>query len=138
MGQGNRYIDPSVKTEYLEWLMTPPGDRQPPTKEAEAEHLGVSYRTLYNWEKEPHFQEKLRSLKLEWGSRWYPDILARLMDVVLNGPPAQSVGAAKVLLSHIEIKDEKAGDLPEMEKELLAKMTAILKELDYEVIGEQG
>jgi hypothetical protein len=136
MAQGNRYIAPELKTEYLEWLMTPPGEREPPTKEAMALHLGVSSRTFYNWESEPHFQEKLRSLKLEWGSRWYPDILARLMDVVMNGPPAQSVGAAKVLLSHIEIKDEKAGDLPEMEKELLKKMTAILKELNYEVIGE--
>ncbi len=136
MAQGNRYIAPEVKEQYLEWLMTPPGDREPPTKEAEAEVLGVSGRTLYNWEKEPHFQEKLRSLKLEWGSRWYPDFLARLYDVVMNGPPAQSVGAAKVLLSHIEVKDDGKGDLPEMEQEMLRKMTAVLKELNYEVIGE--
>ena len=131
-----RYIAPEVKTEYLEWLMTPPGERDPATKEGMAEHLGISTHTLYNWEKEPLFQEKLRTLRLEWGSRWYPDILNRLMDVVMNGPPAQSVQAAKTLLAHIDLKEEKQSDLPEMEKHLLEKMTAILKELDYEVIGE--
>ena len=130
-----RYIAPEVKAEYLEWLMTPPGERDPATKQAMAEHLGVADKTLYTWEKEPHFQEKLRTLKLEWGSRWYPDILSRLHDVVMNGPPAQSVAAAKVLLSHIDIKDITKDDVPEMEKELLHKMKAILKELDYDVIG---
>ena len=136
MAQGNRYIKPEIKQEYMDWLMTPPGEREPDTKEAMAIHLEVSAKTLWNWESEPEFQEQLRTLRLEWGSRWYPDILSRLMDVVMNGPPAQSVAASKVLLAHIDIKDDQKADLPEMEKEMLERMAAVLKELNFEVIGE--
>ena len=130
---GNRYIDPSCKLEYLEWIMTPPGQREPPTKEAMAEHLGVTARTLYNWESESAFQEKLRGLKLEWGSRWYPDILNKLMDTVMNGPPAQSNGAAKILLAHIDIGDEKKDQI-EFTNEMIEAVSAALKKEGFEVI----
>jgi len=130
---GNRWIDPKVKTTYLEWLMTPPGEREPATKGAISELLGVSARTLYNWESEPAFQEKLRTIKLEWGSRWYPDIMAKLMDTVMNGPPAQSNGAAKILLSHIDIADAKGDDL-EFSTEALEAISAALKKEGYNVI----
>jgi len=113
--------------------MTPPGDREPPTKEAMAEHLGISYRTLYNWESESEFQEKLRTLKLEWGARWYPDILAQLYDTAMNGPPAQSNGAIKILLQHINIGDAERDDT-EYSSEELEKLTAALKEIGYDVI----
>jgi hypothetical protein len=135
MPKGNRYIDPKKKQEYLDWLMMPPGQREPATKIAMAEHLGVSDRTLYYWESEPEFQEKMRSLKLEWGNRWYPDILNRLMDVVQNGPPAQSVAAAKVLLQHIDVKDA-SKDSPEMEREVIKRMAAVVKELGYDVLED--
>ena len=129
----NRYIDPSIKLEYLEWIMTPPGQREPPTKEAMADHLGVSGRTLYNWESESAFQEKLRGLKLEWGSRWYPDILNKLMDTVMNGPPAQSNGAAKILLAHIDIGDEKKDQI-EFTNEMIESISAALKKQGLDVI----
>jgi hypothetical protein len=133
MSRGKRYIDPAIKAKYLEWLMTPPGDREPRAKTAMAEELGVSFKTLYNWESEPLFQEKLRTLKLEWGNRWYPDILAKLYDTVLNGPPAQSVAAAKVLLAHINIMDE-TKDTTEYSSEALEKISAALKDAGYDVI----
>lgn len=136
LSQGKRYIDPSLKKEYLEWLMLPPGEREPDNKQAMAEHLGVSYRTLYNWESEPEFQERLRNLKIEWGNRWYPDILQQLMNIVLTGPPAQKVQAAKVLLSHIDIKSDDEGASPEMEREVIKRMTAVLRELNYDVLEE--
>jgi len=129
----NRYIDPAVKLEYLEWIMTPPGQREPATKEAMAEHLGVTARTLYNWESESAFQEKLRGLKLEWGSRWYPDILNKLMDTVMHGPPAQSNGAAKILLAHIDIGDEKK-DQVDFSSEMIEEITAALKKAGLDVI----
>ena len=129
----NRYIDPSCKLEYLEWIMTPPGQREPTTKEAMAEHLGVTARTLYNWESESVFQEKLRGLKLEWGSRWYPDILNKLMDTVMNGPPAQSNGAAKILLNHIDIGDQKKDQI-EFSNEMIEGITKALKKEGFEVI----
>ncbi len=129
----NRYIDPARKLEYLEWIMTPPGQREPATKEAMAEHLGVTARTLYNWESENAFQEKLRGLKLEWGSRWYPDILNKLMDTVMTGPPAQSNGAAKILLAHIDIGDEKKGKL-EFTNEMIDAISEALKSQGMDVL----
>ncbi len=129
----NRYIDPTVKLEYLEWIMTPPGQREPPTKEAMADHLGVTARTLYNWESESAFQEKLRGLKLEWGSRWYPDILNKLMETVMTGPPAQSNGAAKILLAHIDIGDEKKEKL-EFTNEMIDAISEALKAQGMDVL----
>lgn len=131
--KGNRYIAPETKVAYLEWLMTPPGEREPTAKTAMAEELGVSFKTLYNWESEPEFQEKLRGLKLQWGSRWYPDILAKLMDTVLNGPPAQSVSAAKVLLAHIDIKDESKKET-EYSSDALEKISKALQDAGYDIL----
>lgn len=136
MSQGRRWVDPKLKTEYLEWLLTVPGERQPSTKTDMADHLGVSMRTLYNWEGEPEFQAKMRSVKLEWGSRWYPEILQELMKVVADGPPAQKVQAAKVLLQHIDIKEDDKADSPEFEAELMKRMKVIAKELGYEVLED--
>ena len=136
MSQGRRWVDPSLKLEYLEWLLTVPGEREPSTKTDMATHLGVSMRTLYNWEGEPEFQEKMRSVKLEWGSRWYPEILEQLMKVVAEGPPAQKVQAAKVLLQHIDIRDDDKADTPEFEREVIKRMTAVLKEMGYDTVDE--
>jgi hypothetical protein len=133
MAQGRRWVDPSKKLEYLEWLLTVPGEREPATKTDVAVHLGVSMRTLYNWEGEPDFQEKMRSVKLQWGSRWYPEILEELMKVIKDGPPAQKVQAARVLLQHIDIKENETAT-PEMEQELLKRMTAVLKELGFDTV----
>lgn len=132
--KGKRWVDPKVKQEYLDWLLTLPGEREPASKKAMAEKLGVHWRTLYNWEGTEEFQEAIRRVKLEWGSRWYPDVLVRLMDIVQNGPPAQSVQASKVLLQHIDVKDVKEVDSPEFEKELQERMKAIARELGYEVM----
>ncbi len=136
MSQGKRWIDPKHKVAYLDWLMCPPGEREPATKQGMADHIEVSMRTLYNWEATPEFQEKMRSVKLAWGNKWYPDIMARLMDIVENGPPAQSVQASKVLLAHIDIKDED-NTPPEMEAELLKRMSAVLAELGYETLNSE-
>lgn len=134
--QGRRYIDPKVKTRYLEWLMTPPGEREPSSKEAFAEAEQVSSRTLYNWEQEDEFQEALRSLKVKWGNRWYPDILQSLMDTVLTGPPAQRVAAAKVLLQHIDIKEEaNTGDL-DVDNEAVRRISEALRAAGYTVISD--
>ena len=132
--QGKRWIDPALKVEYLEWLMQPPGEREPSSKTDMAEQLGVSLRTLYNWEAEPEFQEKLRSLKIEWGNRWYPDILNRLMEIGLHGPPAQSVQALKVLLGHIDVKEIKADNDVIINEELAKRLKKLAEELGYEVL----
>jgi hypothetical protein len=45
--------------DYLEWLLTPAAERQPATKTALAEAMGVSLQTLRNYTKEPVFQREL-------------------------------------------------------------------------------
>lgn len=134
MSRGKRWIDPQIKEQFLDWLMTPPGEREPATKTEFAEQFGVSPKTLYNWEREPKFQEKLFQLRVEWGNRWYPDILAKLMDIVLNGPPAQSVAASKVLLSHIDVSETKEAVRIQVSEELQKRMKELAEELGYEVI----
>jgi hypothetical protein len=136
--KGNRNIDPAFKEQYLEWLMTPKGEREPATKEAMAEKLGVNSRTLWYWEKQPEFQAQMRKLKQEWGSRWYPDILARLMDIVENGPPAQSVQAAKTLLQHLDLADEdKKKKTEKADSEAIERFKAALKENGFAVLGDE-
>lgn len=48
------------KLRLLEWLLTPPSDREPATKTALADELGVTARTLRNWESDARFVRLLR------------------------------------------------------------------------------
>jgi len=43
------------KRRHLDWLLTKPRDRQPSTQKAHADELGVSPRTLRDWEADPEF-----------------------------------------------------------------------------------
>lgn len=103
MSKGYRNIDDSVREEYLEWLMTPPGEREPATKQDVAAMLGVAVSTLWRWEKEPDFQEELRQLKAKWGVRFHGEILGRLMKIVQEGADSSAIQASKVLLAHIDV-----------------------------------
>lgn len=132
-----RRIADTVREEYLEWLMTPPAQREPATKVAMAEKLGVAFKTLYNWEKEPMFREALRNLKSVWGTRWHGDILGRLMEIVENGPAAQSVNAAKVLLAHLDL-GEVEGKEKEPDSEALERIRAALKAEGYTVVEKDA
>ena len=132
-----RNIPDAIKQEYLNWLLTPPGEREPSSKKAFAEENGVAYRTLYYWEEEETFQQALRKIKSKWGARWHGDILGRLMDIVQDGSDNASVSAAKVLLSHLNIPSEARAqeELDEDQKTLLAEM---LEAAGYKVIKADG
>ncbi len=128
MPSGYKYIDKETKEQYLNWLMAPPAERDPATKELMAEHLGVARSTLYLWEDTPEFQEQLRMLKTKWGVKFHGEILGRLMDVVANGSDTAAIQAAKVLLPHIDTgpREVKEDDL------LPAHLAAIKKALQEE------
>lgn len=135
MPQGRRNIDDSIKQAYLEWLLTPPGFRDPETKKAMAERLGVTHVTLNNWEKNEEFQNELLKLKKAMAPSWYAEILAGLKELALHGPAAQRVSASKLLLDHLYV------DAPEKEDDSLDEDTrlairAALKEGGYQVSGE--
>ena len=128
---GKAYDD-KVRDEYLNWLMTPPGQREPATKKLMAEHLDVAPRTLYNWEGSDEFQREMRTLKGKWGVRWYGDILGRLMNVVQDGQDGNAIRAAQVLLQHLEIAPEKADEV--VTSEAVKAIADALKDKGYKVV----
>ncbi len=134
MSSGRRNIDKSVKEDYLNWLMSPPSEREPSTKLEMAEHLGVVTSTLYAWEATTEFQDELRTLKIKWGVKFHGEILGRLMQIVSTGTDTAATAAAKVLLPHIDTgpREVKEDDLTE---EHLTAIRAALQEEGYEVTG---
>lgn len=106
----HRLLDPSIRGTYLDWLLRPPGMREPSTKTAFAAAHDVSLRTLHNWERDTEFQDALAQLRREWGTAFHGDILERLMRVVSEGKDSDAIAAARVLLGHLDlgVKDEKA------------------------------
>ena len=133
MGKGFRNINDSVKEAYLEWLMAPPAERDPPSKEEVAEQLGVARSTLYSWENTTQFQEQLRLLKTRWGVKFHGEILGRLMDVVVNGTDTSAIAAAKVLLPHIDTgpREVKEDDLT---NENIQAIKEALQDKGYNVV----
>ena len=128
---GKKYDD-SVREEYLNWLMTPPGQREPSTKKELALQLKVSERTLYNWEGSDEFQKEMRTLKGKWGVRWYGDILGRLMSVVQEGQDGNAIRAAQVLLQHLEIAPVKADEVVTSEE--VKAIAKALEDRGYKVV----
>lgn len=114
------------REEYLEWLMTPKGLRDPKTKTELAEKIGVDRRTLYQWETDPSFQAGIRSRKASLSAAWYGDLLNTLKDIADNeeGRPSDRISAVRVLLSHLapSADDEKqeSADLEAVKKQLEA------------------
>lgn len=134
--KGFRNIDDSVKAEYLDWLMSPPAEREPSTKAEMAESLGVAVSTLWRWENEPEFQEELRSLKVKWGTKFHGEILGRLMNIVVNGTDTAAIQASKVLLPHLD-PGTRAAEQEELIDEQIEAIREKLKALDYEVISRE-
>lgn len=136
MASGYRKINPEVKKEYLEWLMTPPSERSPSTKLDMAEQLGVTQRTLYNWENTEEFQSQLRTLKAKWGTRWYGDILGRMKSIIDDGSDKDAISAARVLLGHLHVDvDEKGGEVSDDE---VAAIREALEAGGYNVVKRNG
>ena len=107
MVKGYRNINDETKDAYLDWLMAPPVERDPATKEEVAEKLGVARSTLYLWENTPQFQEQLRMLKTRWGIKFHGEILGRLIEWesfahLLCGPDSGRIaGDARMLQATI-------------------------------------
>ena len=120
---GKRIIPEDKKEEYLNWLLTIPGEREPATKAEMAPHLGVSRRTLNNWEESDEFMTQMRQIKGKWGVRWHGDILGRLMAIVQKGSDPAAIQAAKVLLPHLDIRTDDKGS-----EEITTEMTEAIKQ----------
>lgn len=133
---GKRNIDPAVKETYIEWLLQPEGNREPATKEAMAELLGVHVRTLYNWEESDEVQAKLREVKTRWGVRYQPTILRRLMAIVEEGKDSDSISAARVLLSHLDVRTEE--EKSKMSNDRVEEIKRDLERLGFKTIDNDA
>ena len=124
-----------IRAQYLEWIMTPPAEREPQYKKDIAKKLGVNRSTLYKWENETDFQEQLRELKTKWGLRWHGEILGRLMKIVTEGADSQSIQAAKILLQHWDLSpiDVESKD---MSPKKVMELAEWLNEKGYSTINE--
>lgn len=129
-----RNIDPDIKKEYLNWLLTPPGQREPSTKKEFAEQYEIERKTLYNWEDEPEFQEEMRSIKVKWGNRWHADLLAELYRIALGSDSDNHrINAIRTLLSHLDVpENDKVSD--EVHDEAARKIMEFLNEKGFKTI----
>lgn len=82
--------------EYINWLCTPPQERQPPTKEAYAAEIGVNVTTLRRWEKKEVFRKA-------WNARvediqGSPERSQRLLDTLYERAVGGDIKAAQLYL----------------------------------------
>lgn len=132
---------------YVEWLLTPPGDREPKTKTAFAEQWGVTTQTLHNDEGEPFTQRQLAErARAGFKAMKLPEVIRTLSDIatgkafVHNSKTgeqypvtnAASVSAAKVLLDWAEktsaIREEKINFEDLTDSELIELALGILQQ----------
>lgn len=98
--------------EYVAWLLTPESDREPKTKTAFAEQLGVTLQTLRNYNREPFVQRELAE-KARAVARVdkLPDVIQALYLQASDIENSRSVQAAKVLLDWMQ-RTEEAREAP--------------------------
>jgi hypothetical protein len=117
---------------YLDWLCTAPAERQPSSKKAMADAVGVDITTLRRWEKKPYFKE-------EWQKRvddiqGSPERTQQLLDTLYKKALDGDTKSAQLYLQAtnrmapptVEIKsDRKAADLSDEElDQLIGAMAA--------------
>jgi hypothetical protein len=130
-----RNIDPAIKDEYLNWLLTPPGQREPATKKDFAEMHGIANKTLYNWEDDDEFKEQMRNIKVKWGAKWHADLLAELYRIALqSGSDNHRISAIRTLLDHLEVED-KTKDNGEIDDEAAKRIAKFLQAEGFKTIG---
>jgi hypothetical protein len=84
-GRGKHMIIPISdwrKQAYLEWLCTPPKEREPKTKSEFAKTIDMDRRTLSNWQNEPEFLKEWEKTYLQTiGS---PERKSEIMDTLFK------------------------------------------------------
>jgi hypothetical protein len=120
-------------SRYVEWMLTPPESREPKTKTALAEELGVTPQTLHNYGKDAFVQRELgeRSRAVARVDK-LPAVIEALYAVASDPDNSRSVPAAKTLLewmnkteavreAPLDVQDLSEQDLVTMALEMLAR-----------------
>ena len=91
------------KMRYIEWLTTPPNDRNPPNETELAKELDVYPKTLYNWRQEREFRDVWRDDADEviGGEDKRQRVLETLYTAAIDYRSPRHVSAAKLYLETI-------------------------------------
>lgn len=104
-------LSPQARAErmkmYAEWLASPSELREPSTKKAVAEKLGVTYDTLKDYEADPRFHRLYTDrLNQEFKVERLGDVLNTLMAQATDPLNTRSVQASRLLLDWMDKRDE--------------------------------
>lgn len=111
---------------YVEWLLTPASEREPKTKQALADEMGITVQTLHNYTKDAFVQRELGD-KARAVARVdkLPKVIESLYDQASDPENPRSVQASKVLIdwmSKTEAAREAPLDLQNLSEEDLVKL----------------
>ena len=125
-----------AQTEYLDWLCTPPGEREPSSKMKMAAHIGVDVKTLRRWEKKPAFRKQWeeRVADIQGSPERTQSVLDMLYSKAMDGDTKSAQlylqATNRMAPPTIEVKsDRKTTEMSDEElDELIAAMAAREKE----------
>lgn len=110
---------------YLDWLLTPEGERQPKLKQEFAAEIGVSSATLRNYDRDPWLQGNLaQRARATARIDQLPKVLNSLLAQAKDPENSRSVQAAKVWLDYVSNAEDMTvqENLSEMPEEKLLEL----------------
>jgi hypothetical protein len=130
---GWHWDDDWRKVKYMEWLLTPPADREPRHRNGLAELFGVDVRTMSGWSEHPQFRE-------EWQRRVTrivgdPSRGQRIMDT-LYAAATDPMNRAQVQAAKLYLEATNAIRPPAVE--LTVKRTTELSDDELNTLLSQG
>jgi hypothetical protein len=96
-----------VKRAYVDWRLTPASHRSPSSKVKFAEEHGVHRKTLDGWDKQDWFVKAMRESRDHLAAQHWSDIMNRLRDIVDTGSNTEATSAARVMLQHLDFKEDR-------------------------------
>lgn len=109
-----RPVMPLLQREFLEWLVTPAGVREPPTESGFALLHDVSVRSLRRYKDDPRFKEawEERLRDTNFSPERVQNIIENLYEIAISGKTQQAVRAAEMYLQYVQRSSPKRAPLP--------------------------
>jgi hypothetical protein len=103
--------------EYLDWLLTPPGSRDPATKQEMADKIGVNIKTLQGWQREADFLDawEKQYRKVVGSPEKAHQVLEALHETATDRTDPRQVPAARAYLEAIDAIKPKKLDVTVMQ-----------------------
>lgn len=111
---------------YMAWLIQPKDEREPRTKQAMAEVLGVTVQTLFNYERDPDFAGAVRErLSRAFKVDRLPNLFESLYATATDPENPRQVTAARTLLEWFGRSDAAQGAAAELANLSLEELEAV-------------